>query len=389
MQNGEIVASHYATQQGVRLRWRDGLIDSIEPTDAPPDRWLAPALLDLQVNGYAGIDFQSDSLTLEQALHAMRNLRQAGCARVFPTLVTAPWPAMLTRLHKFRELCGQSPELKTAVAGWHIEGPFLSPVPGFHGAHDPAVMLDPTPARIKELREAAGSDCVLLTLAAERPGATEAIALAVSLGITVSIGHSDASAADLEHAARAGATSFTHLGNGCPQQLDRHNNILWRVIERPELIAGIIPDRIHVSPALFRVLHRQLPQERIWYTTDAVSPAGSPPGRFRMGRIEVEVGPDQVVREPGKTNFAGSALRPLDGVIRAAQMLGRQWQQVWDNMSSVPAQMVGMDLALAPGKEATFCVIQTREDNSIVAGSTYVRGVAEELRIVPQPPSPA
>ena len=171
-------------------------------------------------------------------------------------------------------------------------------------------MCDPKPEYVRELRELTAGDPVLLTLAPERPGALEAIELAASLGIKVSLGHCNPSAEVLSAAVQAGATSFTHLGNGIPQQLARHDNILWRALETPGLFVGLIPDRIHVSPALFRIFHRQLGASRIWYTTDAVSPAGMPPGRYTLGRLEIEVGPDQVVRHPGQTNFAGSALRP-------------------------------------------------------------------------------
>ena len=139
----------------------------------------------------------------------------------------------MARLRHLRDLRPQSEELQSAIAGWHIEGPFLSSEPGFHGAHDPALMLDPTPAHIQELRAITGNDPLLLTMAPERTGALKAIAEATSLGVKVSLGHTNASAEILRKAVQAGATGFTHLGNGCPRELDRHDNILWRVVETP------------------------------------------------------------------------------------------------------------------------------------------------------------
>jgi N-acetylglucosamine-6-phosphate deacetylase len=358
--SGEISAWHYATGQPIRLRWQNGIITSVEPApgNPPADLWVAPALFDPQVNGYAGIDFQQDDLTADNLLTAARRLRADGCARFLLTLITDDWPRLTARLRHLRGLRAQSAELQSAIAGWHIEGPFLSAEPGFRGAHDPARMLDPTPEHIRELRALTGTDSLLLTLAPERAGALEAIALATSLGMRVSLGHTDAAAETLRQAVAAGATAFTHLANGCPRQLDRHDNIIWRVLETPGLQVGLIPDQIHLSPPLFRLLHRALPLERLYYTTDAMSAAGAPPGRYRLGRTEVEVGPDQIVRQPGGAYFAGSALRPIDGVLRATQMLNRPWQELWDRMSRAPAAWLGFPSALEPGRPAHLCALQ-------------------------------
>jgi N-acetylglucosamine-6-phosphate deacetylase len=258
------------------------------------------------------------------------------------------------------------PELRAALAGWHIEGPFLSPEVGFKGAHNPAVMRDATDADLRELRAATGTDPVLLTLAPERHGAIEAIRLAVSLGIVVSLGHTNASAETIRAAVAAGARGFTHLGNGIPQQLDRHDNILWRVFDTPGLTPSLIPDTHHVSPLLFRHVHRALPAERIYYTTDAMSAAGAPPGRYTIGAIELEVGADQIVRQPGKPNFAGSALKPIDGITRAAQMLGKSWREVWPHFSTCPAELMGLRNEIAVGQPADFCVVKSGPDGSLL-----------------------
>lgn len=295
-------------------------------------------LLDLQVNGYAGVDFQRDHLSLADLLAATRALRQDGAERFVPTLITDRWDLMIERLRHLRSLRAQSPELKAAIAGWHLEGPFLSESPGYHGAHEPAWMCDPTPQALEQLREAVGEDRVLLTLAPERPGALQAIALGASYGWKMCLGHTDASAACLREAIGAGASLFTHLGNGCPQLLDRHDNILWRVLDLPNLPVSLIPDGYHVSPVLFRLIHRLLPAGRIIYVSDTMAAGGAPPGRYTVGRLEVEVGADQIARQPGKSNFAGSALRPVEGVQRAAQMLRVNEEEVRRHFDAVPKQ---------------------------------------------------
>jgi N-acetylglucosamine-6-phosphate deacetylase len=338
------VARDLKTGQPVALRCEPGRVLEITATSATPlpDVWLAPALVDLQVNGFAGVDFQQDDLSLEQVIAAARGLRQAGCARWFATLITDSWEAMMQRLARLRTLRSQSPELRRAIAGWHLEGPFLSSEPDYHGAHPAEWMLDPTPGHIAELRKLTGTDPVLLTLAPERKGALEVIPLAVSRGITVSLGHTNATAEVLRAAVAAGASGFTHFGNACPQQLDRHNNILWRVLETPGLTFSMIPDGIHVSGSLFRLAHRLMSNDRIFYVSDAMAAAGAAPGHHRLGRLRLEVGADQVVRKPCSRQFAGSALRPVDGVFRAAAMLEECWRQTWLRFSEAPARFAGL-----------------------------------------------
>ena len=358
---GEICGWHYATREPIRLRWEKGLITAIEKaeTSLAKDLWIAPTLFDLQINGYGGVDFQQDNLTHEDLLSAARQLRAAGCARFFPTLITDEWSKMTARLRNLRQLRSESTDLKTTIAGWHVEGPFLSTEPGFHGAHNPALMLDPKVEHILELREITENDPLLLTLSPERAGALAAIRLAVSRGIKISLGHTNASAEILRDAVQAGATAFTHLANGCPRELDRHDNILWRVFETPGLTVSLIPDQIHVSPPLFRFCHRVLDTNSIFYTTDAMAAAGRPPGRYKLGKLELEVGPDQIVRQPGKPLFAGSALRPIDGVSRAAKMLRSSWHDVWPRFSMTPANLMGLENDLVVGEPANFCVLKS------------------------------
>jgi N-acetylglucosamine-6-phosphate deacetylase len=381
--SGELSAWHNATRQPVLLRWRDGVITDLQPAVRPPspELWIAPPLFDLQINGFAGVDFQQDGLTAEDLLQAVRGLRASGCTRFLLTLITDSWQALTARLRHLRALRGQSAELQAAIAGWHVEGPFLSAEPGFHGAHDPSRMVDPTLENVLELRSITGTDPLLLTLAPERRGAIEVIALAVSRGMKVSLGHTDAPAKTLAAAVKTGATGFTHLGNACPRELDRHDNILWRVLDTPGLTVSLIPDRIHVSPPLFRLVHRALDSASIYYTTDAMSAAGAPPGRYRLGRMELEVGADQIVRQPGKTNFAGSAARPIDAVFRAAEMLACPWQEAWVHLAQSPAGFMGLPQELAVGQRASFCVLKLGATNRLLEMQVYAEGKAAVARL--------
>ena len=378
MNDGDLCARHYATGQPVRVIWQNGRINSVLGANqsTPSDLWIAPALVDLQVNGFGGIDFQQDNAPLGDLVTASRRLHAAGCGRYLLTLITAKWPQLIARIHHLRELRQRSAELRHAIAGWHIEGPFLSAEPGFCGAHDPTLMIDPAPDFLPELREATSDDLVLITIAPERANALKTIEQAVALGMKVSLGHTNASADLIAEAVRGGASGFTHLGNGCPRELDRHDNILWRVLETRGLRVSLIPDTIHVSPALFRLAHRALDIGTIYYTADAMAAAGMKPGRYPLGRLELEVGADQIVRLPGKPNFAGSALRPIDGVFRAAKMLGSSWREAWPRLSEIPAKWMGLPCGLAPGNPADFCLLTVTPENQLKELKVFVNGKA-------------
>jgi N-acetylglucosamine-6-phosphate deacetylase len=377
MRSGEVQGKHIETGQPIRLRWTDGIITAIAPmAEAPRDLWIAPPLFDLQVNGFAGIDFQQDDLTGLELLAAVRALRAAGCPIFLLTLITDDWPRMLERLRRIRKLRAESEELEHAIVGWHIEGPFLSDQPGFCGAHNPKMMRDPTPRRIEELRGICSHDPVLLTVAPERSDAITSIERAVALGIHVSLGHTDATSKRLAQAIKAGATAFTHLGNGCPRDLNRHDNILWRIFETTEIFVSLIPDGIHVNGALFRIAHRLLGSDRICFVSDAMSAAGAPPGQYPLGNLLLEVGEDEVVRLPGSPNFAGSALTPLDGILRAASMLQCPWREVWRQYSTNPVRLMNLDYGLRIGAPATFCVLEAVSEpmNVISQVEVYARG---------------
>jgi len=355
----EIIARHYQTGEGHRIVYGDGEIESVEPAEAPEDTWYGPGIFDPQVNGYAGIDFQKDGLCAEDLHKASSGLKADGCPRWLLTLITDDFNKLIARLTHLKRLRDADPLLRRAIAGWHVEGPFLSTEPGFRGAHDNEAMRDPTTADIERIRETLAGDAVLLTFAPEREGAIAAIKRAAELGMRVSLGHCNPSTQNLTEAKNAGATGFTHLANACPQELDRHDNFLWRVLDSGDLTCGLIPDQIHVRPMPFRIFHRVLGAENIYYTTDAMSAAGAPPGRYTVGRLDIEVGEDQIVRQPGKTNLAGSALRPFQGVQRVAEMLGKPWQEVWDGFSVRPAKFMGIHHELTPGLTTPLCKITT------------------------------
>jgi len=362
MSEGSTIGRHYLSGKPLQIKWSGGIIVSVNDIEeCPDDQWLAPGLVDVQVNGYAGVDFQRDGVELEGLRMAAEGLQRDGCRRWMLTLITDKWEVLLARLKRFKELRDQSSELRAAIVGWHVEGPFLSEEPGYRGAHNPEVMQDPSPERMDELAAIVAGDPVMVTLAAERPKAIETAKQAIQRGFVVSIGHSNATAEQLRSAEEVGAKGFTHLGNGMPQEMDRHDNVVCRLFDTEVLMAGVIPDGIHVSPQMFRLFHKALPADRIYYTTDCMSAAGATPGEYTVGHNKLHVGDDQIVRVPGQSNFAGSALRPLQGVERASEMLSRTWRDVWDIGSINPATLIGLSAGLSIGDVADICVVRGSE----------------------------
>jgi N-acetylglucosamine-6-phosphate deacetylase len=276
-------------------------------------------MFDLQVNGFAGVDFQQPDLTAPALGFALKSLR-AHRTRILFTLITDRIDALGAKLRRVEALLRDDPN-GSIVAGYHLEGPYLSPKPGYHGAHPAELMTAPDREEFDRLWAASGGRIRLITLAPEWPGSELFIRHVAAHGVRVAIGHSDADDRAIDRAVSAGLTLCTHLGNGVPIDLHRHDNIVQRLLARDELTAVFIPDGIHVPPAVLRNFVRAKPAGKVLFTTDCMSAAGAPPGRHRLGRLEVLVGPDRVVREPGRQNFAGSSLTMDEAVNNVQRFL--------------------------------------------------------------------
>lgn len=280
-----------------------------------------PRLFDFQVNGFAGVDFQRDGLAAADVCRAVDALRAHDVAAIFATLITDSVDRLCRRFEALEAARREHASVAGMIAGYHLEGPWLSPVPGFCGAHPPQWMHAPARDEFQRLQRAAGGRIRLVTLAPEWPGSAEFIRALRGEGVHVSLGHTDASEAQIDAAVAAGARFCTHVGNGVPGMLPRHDNVMQRLLARDDLTACFIPDGIHLPPFVLRNFVRAKPAGRVLFTTDCMAGAGAPPGRYTIGALEVNVGEDGIVRQPGGQGFAGSALAPDEGVRRTARFL--------------------------------------------------------------------
>lgn len=306
-----------------------------------------PGWFDFQVNGFGGVDFQAPELSRAELEHAVRRLRHHGVAGIFLTLITDEIDAHCRRLEHIERLRAAVPEIARMIVGYHIEGPWLSPEPGYRGAHPPGPMHAPSLAEFERLQSAAHGHIRLITVAPEWPGSAECIAAMTRAGVHISLGHTNASVAQIDDAIRAGARFITHLGNGTPLEMHRHDNVIQRLLARDELTACLIPDGIHLPPFVLRNFFRAKPAGKVLFTTDCMSGAGAGPGRYKIGRHDIEVGPDGVARNPGGTGFAGSTLAPDEGVRRCVEYLGLTPAESARLWSTGAAAAFGVTLASA------------------------------------------
>ena len=233
--------------------------------------------------------------------------------------------------------------IAATVCGYHIEGPFLSAEEGYCGAHPAALQRAPDITAFRSLQSAAGGNIRLLTIAPEWPGSAEFIAEVTGAGVAVSLGHTNASDAEIDAAIAAGARLCTHLGNGVPQTLPRHDNIVQRLLARDELTACLIPDGVHLPPFVLRNFFRAKPPGKVLLTTDAMAAAAAPPGRYTLGPAEGE-SRDGAVRQPGRPNLAGSSLTADRGVANAAKWLGVSVPEARALFSTRVAEFFGIGL---------------------------------------------
>jgi N-acetylglucosamine-6-phosphate deacetylase len=272
-------------------------------------------LFDLQVNGYAGVDFNSAGLTahaLDQALAAML---RSGVTQCLPTLITAVEAELALRLHALDDAIRTSRLGPIMVPGIHLEGPFLNPTAGYAGCHPAAAMVPADPALLERITRGIATPVRLLTLAPEQPDAMPLIAWASRRGIITAMGHTAADHATVTQAASAGLSLSTHLGNALPQPQPKFLNPLIAQLAEDRLHASFIADGIHIPPHALRVLLRAKGFERCILVTDATAAAATPPGIYEFAGMRIEHAADGSVREPGSAVLAGSALR-LDQAVR-------------------------------------------------------------------------
>lgn len=266
-------------------------------------------MFDLQVNGYAGTDFNRDDLTADTLHHACECLVEDGVEAILATFITDDIPTMSSRMSKLATLREKDPLAQKMIAGIHIEGPFINSEKGYVGAHPPHAVRPAKVDDAKRLLDAAHGLAKLVTLAPENDENFATTRWLVDQGVKVSAGHCNPSLDTLSASCDAGVSLFTHVGNGCPLQMHRHDNIIQRALSlHDRLWLCFIPDGVHVEFFSLRNYLRAAGVERSVFVTDAISAARLGPGMYSLAGWDIKIGEDLVARSPDGSHFVGSTV---------------------------------------------------------------------------------
>lgn len=376
-----IRARHYATGAPVAITVRDGRIGEVMQLDASLQEELpvvAPGLVDLQINGYAGLDFNQLPLQAETVSQIIRKLWREGVTFSYPTVITNTPEAIASALGSIASACAADPATEQGIAGIHLEGPFISPDDGARGAHRLDAVRPPDWDLFCRWQETAGGRIKIVTLSPEWPGSATFIKRCVDSGVIVSIGHTAADAAQIGEAVAAGARMSTHLGNGAHLMLPRHPNYIWEQLAQEALWSCVIADGFHLPDQVLKVVLK-VKGEQALLVSDAVAISGLEPGVYKT-----HIGGDVVLTTEGKLHLAadprllaGSAQMLLWGIAHLNRRGITEFPSAWEMASTRPARLMGLPVAegLSAGAPADFVLLDNvRDDGSISLRQTYKAG---------------
>lgn len=376
---------HYTTEMPVEVRVKDGLISSVSAyhsvkgKQGEPLLWIAPGLIDLQINGYKGYDYNTLPLDSDLPDKVTVELWKQGISSYCPTIITNSDEAIEKAVSTVAAACDRNPLVEATIAGIHLEGPFISPEDGPRGAHDRQYVKAPDWELFKRWQKAAGQRIRILTLSPEWPEAPEFITKCVRSGVKVSIGHTNANTEQISAAVEAGATMSTHLGNGAHVMLPRHPNYIWDQLAEDRLWAGIICDGFHLPMSVVKSFIRGK-LGKSFMVSDVAYLSGMEPGRYTT-----LIGGNVVLSPEGRLYLAdnpellaASVQLQISGIGNLVRSGVLTLPQAWDMASAKPAaflnlpQQAGLTVG-APADIVLFAwtgeglqVFETRKQGEVV-----------------------
>ena len=343
--------------RNLSLAFKDGRIAKV--SKGAGRRWAGPGLVDLQINGFRGMDFNTLPLAADVAGKITRELWSEGVTSYLATLITNSPEALEEACRGIARGCEEDEAAAAGIAGIHLEGPFICPEDGPRGAHAKAFVRAPDWDLFRRWQDAAGGRVRLITLSPEWPGSTSFIEKAAASDILVSIGHTGATPEQIRDAVAAGARVSTHLGNGAHLLMPRHPNYIWEQLADDRLTACVIADGFHLPDAVLKVFLR-VKGRRATLVSDAVYLAGLPPGTY-----DTHIGGKVTLTEEGKLHLAanpnllaGSAAMMIRGIERLVASEICDLEEAWALASTRPAGLLGLPQAkgLKPGAPADVVV---------------------------------
>ena len=364
--------------QSIEVVVEDGRVQAIVQVRADQESWLSPGMIDLQVNGYQGEDVNVDGVDADVILSLTRKVIATGVTTYLPTIVTTSEEKITAALRAVADARRRSRLVADAVPYVHVEGPSISPVDGYRGAHAREHIRPPSLEEFARWQQASGDLVGMVTLSPHWEGAEDYISTVSKAGVYVAIGHTDATAEQIRRAVDAGAMLSTHLGNGSAGMIPRHANSLWPQLADDRLTATLIADGHHLSSDILKSILRTKGTARCILISDAVATAGLPPGRYKA-----PVGGDVELRDNGRLSLAGTeflagAARPLkDGILRAISCSDISLAEGLCMATANPGRFVGGRGTLQPGSVADLIRFTVDRDSSrLNVDQVWLKGTA-------------
>ena len=379
--NGQIVTPFRIIENGTVIV-RAGIIEAV--AEGNPElpganeidakgKYVAPGLIDIQINGFMGIDFSDQDLTLEAIRKAIKALWKAGVTTILPTVITNARENLI-RSFSILSTALDDAEIGLSIPGFHLEGPYISPVQGYRGAHLEKYIRQPEWREFSELQEAAKNRIMLVTLAPEIKGAIDFIQKCCEYGIVVSLGHHNGSTEIINEAVDAGASMATHLGNGCANLIERRNNPFWPQLANDRIVITLIADGAHLTNEQLQCFYRIKGLERTILVSDALDLAGLPPGEYTRLERTVLLTPE-VAKYPAENCLAGAASPLSSCVAKMMRITSCSLPEAVQMASANPAKSMGLDDIgeIKAGKRADIILFSIENDkmviqNTIIAG---------------------
>lgn len=340
---------HYLNAEIYDFHLADGSIKAISrPTNhrdvlGGEDYWVAPGLIDIQINGYAGHDFCSENTTVDDVVAVAEKIVDAGVTAFCPTVTTNSYAALELSLRAIAMACERSDVARERILAIHLEGPYISPTDGPRGAHPLEHVRNPDWDEFTRLQRAADGHIGLVTLAPELPNALDFISKARKAGVVIAIGHHTATREQIHAAVAAGAALSTHLGNGTHGQLPRHHNYLWEQLANDALLASIIVDGHHLPPAVVKSFYRVKGPGRLILISDAISATGLIPGNYQLMGQDIEVMEDGSIQLIGTPFLGGSTVKLCDAIRNVVDFAEASLSDAITMATVNPARLFGVD----------------------------------------------
>ena len=339
----KITCINCVTGKTEEIFFRDDKVFDINETEIKANNSLytGPGLIDLQINGINGIDFNTYTLKPEEIVNVTYYLLSQGVTTFLPTVITNSDENISTIVHTIHEACRSNPLVDKCIWGIHLEGPFISPAEGAKGAHDEKYIKAPDWELFRKFQEAAGGKIKLVTIAPEWEGSYSFIEKCREHGVLVAMGHSVANSEQINMAIKAGMTLSTHLGNGIPLLLKRHPNMIWDQLAADELYSCIITDGIHIPDSFIKVVMKNKGKMAL-IVSDATCFAGMPPGEYQnhIGGTVILDEQKRIFLKGSPGLLAGAAKSLLENVETLLHHNLAALKEAWEMASVNVAEML-------------------------------------------------